>query len=191
MPKTNVSKQKWIEKGYDLFGEHGPDGLNIKLLAEKAGLPRTNFYYHFADKEDLIEQLLKLHIDIAENYCAILKDQMHVFIPDLHKINVQYPKGIKFHRQLFLNRSDHRLNFVYISVNNSCNLITIPKLIKYYNLNVPYSVIESLWVTVTDTWYSRLDINNFNVEYLCGLTEEIMKTVLDFAKTKLFVNSVK
>lgn len=169
-----------------------PDGLNIKLLAEKAGLPRTNFYYHFADKEDLIEQLLHLHNQVAENYCAVLKDQMRVFLPDMHKVNIQFQEGIKFHRQLFLNRNDHRLNLVYINTNISCNPIIIPKLIEYYKLNVPYSVIESLWTTtVVDTWYSGLDVNNFNVVYLCGLTEGIMKTVLDFAKTKLFVNLIK
>ena len=185
------SKQKWLEEAYDLFGEYGPDGLNIKSLAEKAGLPRTNFYYHFADKEDLIEQLLHLHNQVVINYCEVLKEQMLVFLPDMHKISVQYPQGYKFQRQLFLNRNDYRLNLVYINCNNSCNPIIIPKLIEYYKLNVPYSVIESLWTTVTDTWYSRLDVNSFNVEYLCGLTEGIMKTVLDFAKTKLFVNSIK
>ena len=185
------SKQKWLEVGYDLFGEYGPDGLNIKSLAEKAGLPRTNFYYHFADKEDLIEQLLHLHNQVVENYYIVLKEQMRVFLPDMHKVSVQYQKEFKFHRQLFLNRNDHRLNLVYINANNSCNPIILPKLIEYYKLNVPYSVIESLWATVMDTWYSRLDVNNFNVEYLCGLTEEIMKSVLDFAKTKLFVNSIK
>ena len=191
MCKTNGSKQKWLEEAYVHFGEYGPDRLNIKSLAEKAGLPRTNFYYHFADKEDLIEQLLHMHNEVAENYCVILKEQMQVFIPDFHKIIVQYPQGFKFQRQLFLNRNDYRLNLVYIKCNISCNPAIIPKLIEYYKLNVPYSVAESLWTTVTDTWYSRLDVNNFNVAYLCGLTDEIMKTVLDFAKTKLFVNSIK
>lgn len=191
MKSSNGTKQQWIEKGYDLFGEYGPDGLNIKLLAENAGLPRTNFYYHFADKEDLIEQLLYLHTQISENYCEVLKELMQVFIPDLYKISAQYPQGFKFQRQLFLNRNDHRFNLVYINCNITCNPIIIPKLIEYYKLNVPYSVIESLWTTVTDTWYSRLDVNKFNVACLSGLTEEIMRTVLDFAKTKLFVNSIK
>ena len=140
--------------------------------------------------DHLIEQLLYLHNQLVENYYVVLKDRMRLFLPDMHKVNIQYREGFKFHRQLFLNRNDHRLNLVYINANNSCNPIIIPKLIEYYKLNVPYSVIESLWTTVTDTWYSRLDINKFNVEYLCGLTEEIMKTVLDFAKTKLFVNSI-
>ena len=190
MSVADRTKQIWLEKGYEFFGEYGPNGLNIKLLAEKAGLPRTNFYYHFADKEDLIEQLLYLHNQLVENYCEVLKEQMQVFIPDLYKISAQYPKGFKFQRQLFLNRNDYRFNLVYINCNISCNPIIIPKLIEYYKLNVPYSVIESLWTTVTDTWYSRLDVNNFNVAYLCELTEEIMKTVLDFAKTKLFVSSI-
>ena len=191
MSVANRTKQIWIEKGYELFGEYGPDGLKIKSLAEKAGLPRTNFYYHFTDKEDLIEQLLYLHTQVSENFNEVLKEQMQVFIPDMYKISAQYPQGFKFQRQLFLNRSDLRFNLVYINCNISSNPIIIPKLIEYYKLNVPYSVIESLWTTVTDTWYSRLDVNNFNVEYLCGLTEEIMRTVFDFAKSKLFINSIK
>ena len=185
------AKQKWLKEAYDLFGEYGPDEFNIKSLAEKASLPRTNFYYHFADKEDLIEQLLYLHNQVAENYCVALKEQMRVFLPDMHKVTIEYQDGFKFHRQLFLNRNDHRLNLVYINGNSSSNPIIIPKLIEYYKLNVHYSVIESLWTTVIDTWYSRLDVKNFNVQYLCGLTEGIMKTILDFAKTKLFVESIK
>lgn len=190
MSASEKTRQLWIEKGYELFGKHGPDGLNIKLLSEKAGLPRTNFYYHFADKEDLIEQLLYLHTQIAKNYYEVLKDQMQVFIPDMYKVSAQYPQGFKFQRQLFLNRNDQRFNLVYINSNIICNPIIIPKLIEYYKLNVPYSIIESLWATVTDTWYSRLEVNKFNVADLSGLTEEIMSTVLDFAKTKLFVDSI-
>ncbi|HDO26636.1 MAG TPA: TetR/AcrR family transcriptional regulator [Bacteroidetes bacterium] len=185
------SKQKWLEIGYDLFGDYGPDGLNIKLISEKAGLPRTNFYYHFADKDDLIEQLLYMHSRMSEDFNTVLKKQLQVFIPDMYKLSEPYVKGFKFHRQLFLNRSDPRFNLVYVSVNISSNPIVLPKIIEYYKLNVPYSVIESLWTTVTDTWYSRFDVNKFEAAYLCGLTEEIMKTVLDFAKTKLFVNSIE
>ena len=188
--KTNT-KQKWLETGYELFSEYGPDKLNIKLLSEKAGLPRTNFYYHFADKDDLIDQLLYLHSQTVEIFNTEIKKKMQVFIPDLYIIIASYIEGVKFHRQLFINRSDPRFNLVYMNGINSGNPIIIPKLIEYYKLNVPYQVVESLWLTVTDTWYSRLDFDQFNVPYLLGLTEEIMKTILDFARTKLFVDSVK
>ena len=188
--KTDT-KQKWLETGYALFGEYGPDRLNIKLLSEKAALPRSNFYYYFADKEDLIEQLLALHRKLSENFNVVLKEQMEVFLPDLHKIAEPYLNGFKFHRQLFLQRTDPRFNWVYVSINRAGNPVILPKLISYYKLNVPYEVIESLWMTVIDTWYSRLDVNRFEAPYLCELTEDIMKTVLDFARIKLFVDEKK
>jgi len=187
----NTSKQKWLEAGYHLFGEQGPKGLNIKLLAEEAGLPRTNFYYHFTDKDDLIDQLLYLHSRIVDDFHVVLKEKMKVLIPDLYELIASHKEGAKFQRQLFFNRSDPRYNLVYMSAINLGNPIVIPKLIEYYKLNIPYPIIESLWVTVSDTWYSRLDFDKFDTLHLCALTEEIMKTVFDFAKTKLFVDSVK
>ena len=185
------SKQKWLETGYKLFGEYGPGGLNIKLLSEKAGLPRTNFYYHFADKDDLVEQLLVMHTQIIDVFHDELEKQFNVFIPDLYRFCSLHKEGFMFHRQLFLNRNDPRFNIVYIRGISTGSPIIIPKLKDYYRLDVPYSVAESLWTTVTDTWYSRLDFDKFETEYLCELTEDIMKTILDFARKKLFVNSAK
>ena len=63
--KKNNSKSKWIESGYFLFAESGPN-ISIKKLAKIAGLPRTNFYYHFKDKEDLIDSIIQLHLSVAE-----------------------------------------------------------------------------------------------------------------------------
>jgi len=185
------SKEKWLDKAYEYFAEVGPLDLNIKTLSVKAGLPRTNFYYHFIDKDDLIEQLLKLHYLSGDKYNAVLEEQLNNYLPDLHLISLQFIVGIKFHRQLFLHRNNPKFGHEYLKMNKSSHPIIIPKLIEYYKLNVPYKVAESLWITLFDTWYSRLDINQFSLDYLCNLSEDIMKTVLDFTSSKLLLNSIQ
>ena len=185
------SKEKWLEKAYECFAEVGPLDLNIKALSVKAGLPRTNFYYHFIDKDDLIKQVLNLHYLSGDKYNAILKKQLKNFLPDLHLIGLQYIVGIKFHRQLFLHRNNPKFGLIYLEMNKSSHPVIIPKLIEHYKLNVPYEIVESLWITLCDTWYSRLDINQFSLDYLCDLTENIIKTVLDFTNSRLFVNSIQ
>ena len=40
------------------FVTHGFKGASIKRIAERAGIPRANIHYYFADKTDLYQQLL-------------------------------------------------------------------------------------------------------------------------------------
>ena len=51
--KTSELYNKWIETAYALFAEEGPENLSIKALAKQCGLPLTNFYYYFDNKEEL------------------------------------------------------------------------------------------------------------------------------------------
>jgi AcrR family transcriptional regulator len=104
MPVSKTAKQKWIEKGYEHFALYGPENLSILKISKEIGLPRTSFYYYFADKEDMIEQLLILHYKNTDLYMAAFKDQCKVLIPDLYGLLEQLQTGIKFHRQLFVNR---------------------------------------------------------------------------------------
>jgi len=46
----NAAKKEFVTFGFK--------GASIKRIAERAGLPRTNIHYYFADKEDLYRQLL-------------------------------------------------------------------------------------------------------------------------------------
>jgi AcrR family transcriptional regulator len=57
------SYQKWIKSAYVLFAQEGPDNISVKALAKECGLPRTNFYYYFANKQELIEKLIEFHFN--------------------------------------------------------------------------------------------------------------------------------
>jgi AcrR family transcriptional regulator len=178
--KKENNEKRWLEGAYVHFAEVGPEQLNIKRIAEITGLPRTNFYYHFPDTDVLLTQLLNFHADNSKKFEAELQQKLKVFIPDLHRILYSYKTGVKFHWQLFKHRSDIRFGYMYNSGNSSSADIILPVFRNYYELTVSDSALRALWKTLTDSWYSRLDFDNFSPESMAELAEEIMQSILTF-----------
>jgi hypothetical protein len=128
----------------------------------------------------LLTQLLNFHADNSKKFEAELQQKLKVFIPDLHRILYSYKTGVKFHWQLFKHRSDIRFGYMYNSGNSSSADIILPVFRNYYELTVSDSALRALWKTLTDSWYSRLDFDNFSPESMAELAEEIMQSILTF-----------
>jgi AcrR family transcriptional regulator len=178
--KEQNNERKWLEGAYRHFADVGPEQLNIKRISELTGLPRTNFYYHFPDTDILIAQLLNIHVDLSKEYEKALQQKLQVFIPDLHRIITSFETGIKFHWQLFKHRSDVRFGYIYNAINSSSAEYILPVLRDYYKLTVSDPALKALWKTLTDSWYSRLDFEDFSAESLAELSDNIMQSILRF-----------
>lgn len=48
----------WLDAAYDLLVEGGVEAVKVMPLAERLGLSRTSFYWHFADREALLAGLV-------------------------------------------------------------------------------------------------------------------------------------
>lgn len=48
----------WLEAAYALLVEGGVEAVKVMPLAERLGLSRTSFYWHFADREALLAALV-------------------------------------------------------------------------------------------------------------------------------------
>ena len=48
----------WLDAAYDSLVEGGVEAVKVMPLAEKLGLSRTSFYWHFADREALLVGLV-------------------------------------------------------------------------------------------------------------------------------------
>jgi len=180
LKKEKNNEKKWLEGAYVHFTEVGPGQLNIKRIAEITGLPRTNFYYHFPDTDVLLTQLLNFHVDISEQFEEELRQNLKVFIPDLHRILYSFETGLKFHWQLFKHRTDVRFGYIYNSLNSSSAEIILPVFREYYKLTVSESALKALWKTLTDSWYSQLDFEDLSPESLAELSDSIMQSILRF-----------
>jgi AcrR family transcriptional regulator len=49
----------WLDAAYDLLVEGGVEAVKVMPLAERLGLSRTSFYWHFPDREALLVGLIE------------------------------------------------------------------------------------------------------------------------------------
>jgi AcrR family transcriptional regulator len=55
---TRTPRSSWIEEGLRALAAGGPDAVRIELLARALGVTRGGFYWHFADRRALLEEVL-------------------------------------------------------------------------------------------------------------------------------------
>ena len=53
------SRDGWIEAAYRVLVEQGVEHVKLGALAKSLGLSRTSFYWHFSDREDLLNALIQ------------------------------------------------------------------------------------------------------------------------------------
>ncbi len=51
-------RRSWIEEGLRALAAGGPDAVRIEPLAQSLGVTRGGFYWHFADRHALLEEML-------------------------------------------------------------------------------------------------------------------------------------
>ncbi len=190
MSKTNGSKQKWIEKGYEHFALYGPDNLNINKISKDIGLARTTFYHYFGDLEIFIDELLNRHWKICLEFSVTASKECKKLFPDVYILLEQYPIPLKFSKQLFLNR--HILSFNYLFVKAygyHANHFALKLFSEQFNLNQTEEDLTNLWTTVGESWFSRLDVNDLSAKTMQLLAEGIIKSVLKFTSSNnLYIN---
>jgi AcrR family transcriptional regulator len=56
--KKRVSRDQWLEKALEQFASSGESGINIGELARTLNVAKSGFYFHFKDRDDLLQNLL-------------------------------------------------------------------------------------------------------------------------------------
>ena len=57
------TKEKILNIAEDLFSEKGFDATSVDLIAQKAGVNKALIYYHYKNKQDLLNSLFKRTLD--------------------------------------------------------------------------------------------------------------------------------
>jgi AcrR family transcriptional regulator len=55
---TRTPRSRWIEEGLRALAAGGPDAVRVEALAQALGVTRGGFYWHFADRRALLEEML-------------------------------------------------------------------------------------------------------------------------------------
>jgi AcrR family transcriptional regulator len=57
-PQVRMPRSRWIEEGLRALAAGGPDAVRVDALAKSLGVTRGGFYWHFADRDALLEEML-------------------------------------------------------------------------------------------------------------------------------------
>jgi AcrR family transcriptional regulator len=55
---TRTPRRSWIEEGLRALGVGGPDAVRVEKLAQALGVSKGGFYWHFASREALLDEML-------------------------------------------------------------------------------------------------------------------------------------
>jgi AcrR family transcriptional regulator len=55
---TRTPRSSWIDEGLRALAAGGPDAVRIELLAQALGVTRGGFYWHFTDRNALLDEML-------------------------------------------------------------------------------------------------------------------------------------
>ncbi len=55
---ARTPRSSWIDAGLRALASGGPDAVRVELLAQELGVTRGGFYWHFRDRQDLLDQIL-------------------------------------------------------------------------------------------------------------------------------------
>lgn len=61
--KRKLTKQKLIDKGYELINMYGYHAVSIDLIIKEVNLTKGAFYYHFENKHHFVEVIIKERIE--------------------------------------------------------------------------------------------------------------------------------
>ena len=74
MTTTRLSASDWVDVGFTFLGDEGIQGIKIDRMAERLGVTKGSFYWHFKDLDDFLFH----HMD---KYYSIVKSTFQAQAP--------------------------------------------------------------------------------------------------------------
>ncbi|KIC15973.1 TetR/AcrR family transcriptional regulator [Leisingera sp. ANG-Vp] len=57
--RTRLREEDWLAAAYDVLTASGVEAVKVMPLAKRLGVSRTSFYWHFKDREELLEAMVR------------------------------------------------------------------------------------------------------------------------------------
>jgi AcrR family transcriptional regulator len=58
MAIARTARSVWVQRAFDVLAAGGPDAVRVESLARAIGVTKGGFYWHFRDRQALLEEML-------------------------------------------------------------------------------------------------------------------------------------
>jgi AcrR family transcriptional regulator len=176
-----VTKQQWIEVGYQQFSRFGIDKLTVEGLARKMGVSKSSYYHHFAEQKVFLNELMAMHLrqsqiiaDKEKRAQNIEPDLIHILLE--HKTDLLFNKQLRIHNHQPLFKETLRASdFI---VGNEFILLWI----RDSQLPITINQASGLFALALENFYLKLNENTFNKEWLIVYFNELKTVVQLFVR---------
>ena len=158
----------YLNKAYKEFAGKGMKGI-------------TQFIGKNDSVENLEHKLLALHIDKIDFINSLIKKQNSTF-NELFDLLSAYPDELKFCKQLFIHRKNPEMNLVFLYGINSVKPIILSLLKSHFKLSEDIEYFNSVWMTMVESWFSGLDVNNLTAKHMKDISEETAEIIIKLNK---------
>jgi AcrR family transcriptional regulator len=144
MPRTNgdITKNRILRVAERLFSESGFNGTGIDKISRNAGINKGSIYYHFKDKNDILESLFQEMVDEIESQVNVeadgegdkpdSKELENKEFEDKIKTEIKYLSEKKRVLSILLmetlksdNRSDHLIKYLEAHIKKDLSIAQI------------------------------------------------------------------
>lgn len=174
-----VSKERWIEVGYEIFAISGENSLKIELLAKKIGISKSSFYHHFAEMEIFIENLLSYHLKQSE-IIAKKENNAKNINPELINILVEHKIDLLFNRQLRFNQHNELYRNTLLKSNQIIGNEFVNIWAKDLNLKLNLRQLEGLFELALENFFLQINTENLNHQWLSTYFDYLKKIATRF-----------
>jgi AcrR family transcriptional regulator len=94
----NLTRQAWIDRGLLLLSDSGVEAVRVEPLAKLLGVTKGSFYWHFKNREDLLEALVQAWIDLETD--GIIKQVDALEGDAKHKLLVLFELAVQDYGQI-------------------------------------------------------------------------------------------
>jgi AcrR family transcriptional regulator len=159
------TSDKWIEAGYELFANEGPEAIQVERLGRILNLNKSGFYHYFLTRENFIAELVAYHHKMAALYIHGISCCRNID-PDYIYVIINLKMNVIFHMRLVQNRDNPLFSEAYKNIDLKIDHAILPIWSDF--IGIPQNPILAFqyYGIVRDMFLSRVTLNNFTYAFL-------------------------
>ncbi|OAV46245.1 TetR/AcrR family transcriptional regulator [Lewinella sp. 4G2] len=177
---TAKTAQPWLTIGYRIFSQEGPGALHIERLAKQLGKSKSSFYHHFSDREIFISKLLDLHFNRAVAIAVKEKDCENA--EGLISILLEHRQDMFFHRALRYHAKEEMFAKCIEAVDDVTTTAVSGVWARITGLEMNSFLATRLYQLQVDSFFLRLDSEDFTARWLAAYFKEVAQMVLEIRR---------